>query len=66
MSRKILKEGKEAANTYINKFLKGGSSNYPIELLKAAGVDMSTKEPVNNALQLFKTLLDEMEELMME
>ncbi len=66
LSRKILKEGKEAANTYINKFLKGGSSNYPIELLKAAGVDMSTKEPVNNALQLFKTLLDEMEELMME
>lgn len=66
LSRKILKEGEDAAQTYINKFLKGGSSNYPIELLKAAGVDMSTKEPVNNALQLFKTLLDEMEELMVE
>ncbi|MDF2800292.1 MAG: yjbG [Anaerocolumna sp.] len=66
LSRKILKEGKGAADTYINKFLKGGSSDYPIELLKAAGVDMSTKEPVNNALQLFKTLLDEMEELMVE
>ncbi len=66
LSRKILKEGKNAADTYINKFLKGGSSDYPIELLKKAGVDMSTKEPVNNALQLFKTLLDEMEELMTE
>lgn len=64
LSRKILKEGKAAADTYINKFLKGGSSDYPIELLKKAGVDMSTKEPVNNVLQLFKTLLDEMEELM--
>ncbi|MFV0344587.1 MAG: oligoendopeptidase F [Anaerocolumna sp.] len=64
LSRKILEEGKSAADTYINKFLKGGSSNYPIELLKAAGVDMSTKEPVNDALQLFKTLLDELEELM--
>lgn len=66
LSRKILKEGKHAADTYINKFLKGGSSNYPIELLKMAGVDMSTKEPVNQALELFASLLDEMEELMKE
>lgn len=64
LSRKILKEGKSAADNYINKFLKGGSSDYPIELLKKAGVDMSTKEPISNALELFKTLLDEMEELL--
>ena len=46
------------------RFLSSGSSNYPIELLKEAGVDMSTKEPVNQALALFKELLDQMEELM--
>lgn len=63
LSRRILNEGAPAVADYI-RFLSGGSSNYPIELLKAAGVDMYTKEPVNNALQLFSELLDQMEELM--
>ncbi|HKL79160.1 MAG TPA: oligoendopeptidase F [Mobilitalea sp.] len=63
LSRRILKEGKPAVNDYI-RFLSSGSSNYPIELLKAAGVDMSTKEPVNQALAMFGELLDQMEELM--
>lgn len=61
---KILKEGEPAVEDYINKFLSGGSSDYPIELLKKAGVDMSKKEPVNDALALFGKLLDEMEELL--
>ncbi len=65
LSRRILTEGKPAVEDYI-RFLSSGSSNYPIELLKAAGVDMSTKEPVNQALALFKELLDQMEELMGE
>ncbi len=64
LSRKILREGKPAVEDYINKFLSGGSSDYPIELLKKAGVDMSKKEPVKQALDLFGSLLDEMEELM--
>jgi len=64
LSRKILKEGQPAVNDYIEKFLSGGSSDYPIELLKKAGVDMSKREPVNQALALFGSLLDEMEELM--
>lgn len=64
LSRRILKEGRTAVDDYINKFLSGGGSDYPIELLKKAGVDMSTKKPVNQALDLFGTLLDEMEELM--
>jgi oligoendopeptidase F len=64
LSRRILQEGKPAVDDYI-RFLSGGSSNYPIELLKGAGVDMSTKEPVNQALKLFKELLDQMEELML-
>jgi oligoendopeptidase F len=64
LSRKILKEGQPAVDDYINKFLSGGSSDYPIELLKMAGVDMSKKEPVNQALALFESLLDEMEKLL--
>ena len=63
LSRRILKEGKPAVDDYI-RFLSGGSSNHPIELLKGAGVDMGTKEPVNQALKLFEELLDQMEELM--
>lgn len=48
---------------YLN-FLSGGCSRSPIELLKGAGVDMTGPEPVNQALELFGRLLDEMEELM--
>lgn len=65
LSRRILDEGKPAVDDY-TRFLSSGSSNYPIELLKRAGVDMSTKEPVNQALKLFSELLDQMEELMNE
>lgn len=65
ISRRILKEGKSAVEDYI-RFLSGGSSNNPIELLKIAGVDMSTKEPVQQALNLFSELIDEMEKLMEE
>jgi oligoendopeptidase F len=63
LSRRILTEGEPAVKDYL-RFLSSGSSDYPIEILKAAGVDMSTKEPVNLALQLFSELLDQMEELM--
>jgi oligoendopeptidase F len=48
---------------YLN-FLSGGCSKTPIELLRGAGVDMATPAPVNEALELFGQLLDEMEELM--
>lgn len=65
LSRRILNEGAPAVKDYI-RFLSSGSSDYPIELLKSAGVDMSTKEPVNQALKLFEELLDQMEELMKE
>lgn len=65
LSRKILKEGESAVKDYI-KFLSGGCSKSPIDLLKDAGVDMTSPEPVNQALQLFGELLDEMEALMAE
>ena len=63
LSRKILKEGEPAVKDYI-EFLSGGCSKSPIDLLKGAGVDMTSPEPVDQALQLFGELLDEMEALM--
>jgi len=63
LSKKILNEGESAVEDY-KKFLKGGCSKDPIDLLKIAGVDMGKKEPVIEALGLFEELLDEMEELL--
>ena len=65
LSRKILSEGESAVKDYLG-FLSGGCSKTPIDLLKGAGVDMTTPEPVNQALQLFDELLDEMEALLQE
>lgn len=62
ISNKILSEGKPAADKYI-EFLKTGESDYPIELLKIAGVDMSSPEPIENAMTAFNALLDEFEKL---
>ncbi|MDO4176625.1 MAG: oligoendopeptidase F [Bacillota bacterium] len=62
ISNKILNGGKRAANAYI-KFLKTGESDYPIELLKIAGVDMSKPKPIRQAMDTFNKLLDEFEEL---
>ena len=63
LSKKILNEGESAVEDY-KKFLKGGCSKDPIDLLKIAGVDMGKKEPVIEALNLFEELLNEMEELL--
>ncbi|MBR5128928.1 MAG: oligoendopeptidase F [Firmicutes bacterium] len=63
ISSKILNEGDEARDNYI-EFLKSGSSNYPVELLKIAGVDMASPEPVKMAMETFKNLVDEFEKLM--
>ena len=62
LSRRILKEGAVAVDDYLS-FLSGGRSKSPIELLRGAGVDMTTPEPVDQALELFGQLLDEMESL---
>ena len=63
LSRRILSEGEKAVEDYLG-FLSGGCSKSPIDLLKGAGVDMTTAEPVEEALRLFGQLLDEMEALM--
>ena len=62
LSRRILKEGEPAVKDYI-RFLSGGCSKSPIDLLKDAGVDMTSPEPVDQAMKLFGELLDEMEAL---
>lgn len=62
LSAKILKEGKPAVDAYMN-FLKGGESKDPIDLLKMAGVDMTTEKPVADALALFGELVAELEAL---
>ncbi|AQX55796.1 oligoendopeptidase F [Priestia flexa] len=63
LSKQILEEGDAAVERYLG-FLKAGSSDYPIEVLKRAGVDMTTAEPIKEALEVFKEKLEEMERLL--
>lgn len=63
ISKKILTEGAPARDAY-RKFLTTGDSDYPVELLKIAGVDMSTTEPIVLAMETFKNLVEELEELL--
>ncbi|WP_326183081.1 oligoendopeptidase F [Bacillus sonorensis] len=65
LSQQILKEGKPAVDRYID-FLKAGSSDYPIEVLKKAGVDMTTSDPIEAACKKFEEQLNEMEELLLK
>ncbi|WIV10448.1 oligoendopeptidase F [Proteiniborus sp. MB09-C3] len=62
LSQKIIDEGESAIQKYIG-YLKSGSSDYPINVLKKAGLDMTTPEPIEEALKLFGELVDKMEEL---
>jgi len=57
----ILKEGEEAVERF-KGFLKTGGSNYPIETLQAAGVDMTSKAPLEATIRRFNELLDMIEE----
>ncbi|WP_028402588.1 oligoendopeptidase F [Ectobacillus panaciterrae] len=66
LSKQILEEGQPAVERYINNFLKAGSSDYPIEVLKKAGVDMTSPAPVKEALQVFEEKLNELEQLLFE
>lgn len=60
LSEKILNEGKSAVEKYI-EFLKSGGSDYPLNQLRAAGVDMEKKESIEKALNVFKELVEELE-----
>lgn len=63
ISKRILNEGDPAVRDY-KKFLKSGGSADPIDLLRIAGVDMESPEPVREAMGMFGDLLDEMEGLL--
>lgn len=64
LSQKILNEGEPAVKAYKENFLSAGCSKDPVSILKDAGVDMSTKKPIEDALKLFDSLIDELAELM--
>lgn len=57
-------EGKDGAVDRYIDFLKAGNSDYPIEVLKKAGVDMTSKQPILDALDVFEEKLNEMEKLL--
>jgi oligoendopeptidase F len=63
LSSRILEKGEEAVKEYID-FLSGGCSTDPISLLKIAGVDMTTKSPIQSAMNTFSALVDQMEALL--
>ncbi|MDQ0198195.1 oligoendopeptidase F [Neobacillus ginsengisoli] len=63
LSKQILEEGEPAINRYID-FLSAGSSDYPIEVLKKAGVDMTSSDPIKDACKVFEEKLNEMEQLL--
>ncbi|MFC5651507.1 oligoendopeptidase F [Paenibacillus solisilvae] len=61
-SKQILEEGAPAVERYLG-FLKSGGSDYSINILKKAGVDMSTPEPIEQAMSVFEELISQMEQL---
>jgi oligoendopeptidase F len=63
LSQRVLNGTNGELEAYLN-FLKGGSSKWPLDLLRDAGVDMETPAPVNSALQYFDRLVTELDELL--
>ena len=62
LSQRILDEGEETVERYLT-FLKAGGSDYPLNILRRAGVDMTTPEPIQAALRVFAQLVEELETL---
>lgn len=61
-AKQILEEGEPAVQRYLG-FLRSGGSDYSINILKRAGVDMSSPEPIKQAMSVFRDLLGQMEAL---
>lgn len=61
-AKQILEEGEPAVERYLG-FLRSGGSDYSINILKKAGVDMSTPEPIRQAMSVFKDVIDQMEQI---
>jgi oligoendopeptidase F len=62
LATKLLEGDKETLHSYLT-FLKSGSSDYPLELLKKTGVDLTTPEPIENAMKKFGELIEEFSKL---
>lgn len=62
LSKGVLNGGKTELNRYLN-FLKSGGSDYPLNLLRGAGVDLEKPEPVNSAMEHFASRVDELDSL---
>jgi len=65
LSQNFLEDKEGLWNTY-EQFLSTGSSKYPVDILKDAGVDMTTPEPIDRTIKLFGELVDELERLLDE
>ncbi len=65
LSNNVLKLGEPGLKKYL-EFLKSGGSDYPIELLKNAGVDMNSATPIEEALKVFEGVLDQFEGLIIK
>ena len=65
LAQKILAGDRQARDAYLD-FLSRGDSDYSISLLKEAGVDITTPEPIEETIRVFQKLLDEMEQLLVE
>ncbi len=63
LSEKVLSGDPAAAQRYL-KFLSSGGSDYPIQLLKEAGVDMTSDEPLELTIKKMNRVMDEMEKLL--
>ncbi|GIP33844.1 oligoendopeptidase F [Paenibacillus sp. J2TS4] len=61
-AKQILEEGQPALERYLG-FLQSGSSDYPINILQRAGVDMSSPEPIKQAMSVFQDVIEQMEQL---
>ena len=64
LSRRVLSGESGSVDAYLN-FLRSGGSKFPLETLKAAGVDMATPAPIETSLHLFEQRLDQLEELLL-
>jgi oligoendopeptidase F len=64
LSQRVLSGAPGSVEAYLN-FLRSGGSKFPLDTLKAAGVDMTTPAPIESALQLFERRLEELEELLL-
>ncbi|MFN3265375.1 MAG: oligoendopeptidase F [Deinococcales bacterium] len=62
LAKDVLEQGEERAARYI-QFLSAGSSDYPLEVLKIAGIDMNSPEPVERGFEVLKSMVDELETL---